>query len=227
MSLNKIAQLGRLAARIKWAQAPAPPAAAPPAAPAVPAPAPAVPAAPAAPAPAPAVPAPAPAALPWAGNRTFTQADIGEPPLGQRTEQLRAAYYRNAMMTHAYKRQNRIGVDPATGLVSDPYNLNSDQMRDLSHFMYPQAGHQYQLNKLQREGRPLPYANKLEYDAGMRQELSARAGNRQRLMDESNRLYPSGADNPYSDVSNIPRNSLNQLQTIASRSLQPPEPSSP
>lgn len=221
MSLSKAAQLGRLAARIKWAQAPAPaapaPAAAVPAAPAVPAPV-----APAPAVPAPAVPAPAPAP---AVNPTFTRADIPKPPLGQRsiTDGQQGRYYNNAALTHAYKRQQNIDVDAATGVVNNPYQLNAEQMRGLSHYIFPEAGEQYRLNELQRTGQANPYANRFEYDAAMREFLAKASTNQNRLLESARKLYPGmkpGGGNI--GFGSIPPNTMSRLRNIGWQSLQPP-----
>jgi hypothetical protein len=222
-SMDKSAQLGRLAARIKWAQAPV----APPAAPAVPAPA--VPAVPAA---APAVPAAAPPAgrarPAWAGPPTYKRSDIPVPPF--ETDQRTIPYYQNAAITHAYKRQQSIDVDPVTGLVNNPYDLNAEQMRDLSHYMYPAVGEQYRLNELQRTGGASPYANQIEYDRAMQKFKGRSATNRDRLLESTRSLYPdmrSGDTGGGRHFASVPLDTMNNLRKIGWQSLQPPTSSAP
>jgi hypothetical protein len=162
-----------------------------------------------------------PAVLDNAVNPTFSLRDLPPAPLGHRTAQQRGLWQRNAMLTHAYKNLQGIDADPATGVVARPYKLDADQMRGLSHYMYPRMGEQYRLNQLQQGGQPSPYADRFEYNNAMKGFLSTRAPNRQAVMDRANKMYPGA------NIANIPQNTLTNLQGIGQRSLQPPSGTSP
>ena len=220
-SYQRIARLGRTAAMMKAGAAPPPmppqpnPFAGPPAAP---------------------NPAPPPVAVPPAGAGpvgaagiagnagvhppAFSAQDLPEAPVGQRTMAARAAWKNNAMLTHAYKNLQGIGLDAATNQVKKPYDLNANQMQRLSHYMNPRVGEQFRLNKLQRRGRPSPYGNQIEYNQAMKGFLGTRNSNRQAVIDRANEMY--GAN-----IANIPKNTLTNLQGVGQRSLQPPTPSFP
>ena len=177
---------------------------------------PAMPAAPGAPA-GNAVPPVMPAA-----NPTFAREDIPKPPLGQKTQKGSGSYYSNAALTHAYKRQQNIDVNPATGLVNNPYDLNAEQMRGLSHYMYPDVGEQYRLNELRRTNQNSPYANQFDYTKAMKGFVGQRATNRHQLLESARNLYPEMRDGAGIAFGNVPKDTLNRLQNIGWQSLQPP-----
>jgi len=152
-------------------------------------------------------------------------------------------YNWNTALTHGYQHMQGIGLD-ADGAVIKPYNMDNDQMRDLSHYVYPTYGEGYRMKGIRERGEPYPYANEQAYNAAKKQFTTQGEENRQRLVDYTRSMYPEFAqlnkhpegyktpagEDPRpstSDVaySTIPPNTLRRLQAAAQRSLQTTQPS--
>ena len=146
--------------------------------------------------------------------RTYSRRDLPAAPLGHRTARARAAWERNAALTHAYKRMNALNLDER-GVVQEPYNLNPEQMRNAAHYMYPRMGEQYRLNQLYEQGQPSPYANKFEYDQAMKKMFSQQPTNRSKLVDLAKKIYPD-----MTGFGNVPKNTLQDLKRLGLKSLE-------
>jgi hypothetical protein len=171
----------------------------------------------------------------------YKLSDMPQMPRGYEGGQ--AQYNWNTALKHGYKHQQGIGLD-AAGAVSNPYDLDNDQMRDLSHYVYPTYGEGYRMKGISERGEPYPYANAQAYNAAKKQFITQGKENRQRLVDYTRSMYPEfaqlnkhpeGYTTPAgqeplpstSDVaySTIPPNTLRRLQAAAQRSLQTTQPS--
>lgn len=171
----------------------------------------------------------------------YKLSDMPQMPRGYAGGQ--GQYNWNTALTHGYQHMQGIGLD-AAGAVSKPYNLDNDQMRDLSHYVYPTYGEGYRMKGIRERGEPYPYANEQAYNAAKKQFTAQGKENRQRLVDYTRRMYPefaqlnkhpegyttpAGQDPRPStrDVaySTIPPNTLRRLQAAAQRSLQATQPS--
>lgn len=165
------------------------------------------------------------------------------PPRPRYYEGDQDQYNWNTALTHGYQHMQGIGLD-ADGAVIKPYNMDNDQMRDLSHYVYPTYGEGYRMKGIRERGEPYPYASRVEYDAAKKQFIAQGKENRQRLVDYTRSMYPEFAqlnkhpegyttpvgEDPRpstSDVnySTIPPNTLRRLQAAAQRSLQTTQPS--